>query len=61
MHAVTAVCFHRRFLSALHEIEVLLRADAEELRVCLDGLANLVRDLVGEDEVAEAALRYFEL
>ena len=60
MHAVTAVRVFRRVPSALHELEVLLRAVAEELRARLDDLADLVRDLVWEDEVTEAALRRFE-
>ena len=60
MHAVTAVCVFHRVPSALHELEVLLRAVAEELRARLDDLADLVRDLVWEDEVTEAALRRFE-
>ncbi len=33
--------------SALHELEVLLRPVAEELRAYLNDLADLVRDLVG--------------
>ena len=61
MHAVTSVCIDRRVLSELHELEVLFRAVVEELRARLEKLADLVRDLVEEDEVAEAALRRFEL
>ena len=61
MHALTTVCFCRCVLSALHEVEVLLRAVAEELRARFDDLANLVRDLFREDEVTDPALRCFEL
>ena len=61
MHALTAVCFCRCVLLALHEVEVLLCVVAEELRARFDDLENLVRDLVREDEVAEPALRRFKL
>ena len=50
--SILASC--RRYMTSRYSV-------AEELRARLDDLADLVRDLVGEDEVAEAVLRRFEL